>query len=94
MSWLVFGRIAPGTKLPLVSCLLLLDPVYIQMMVAMVAMVVMVAIVAMVAIVLVVMELLKPMRRMRTCTDTASMTGKDFFHHPPTPTPGYTTVME
>ena len=79
MSWLVFRRIAQGTKLPLVSCLLLLDPVYIQMMVAMV---------------LVVMELLKPMRRMRTCTDTASMTGKDFFHYPPTPTPEYTTVME
>ena len=77
LSWLVFRRIAQGTKLPLVSCLLLLDPVYIQMMVAMVAMV------------LVVIELLKPMRRMRTCTDTASMTGKDFFHHPPTPTPSW-----
>ena len=71
--------------MPLVICLLLLDPVYIQMMVAMVAMVVMVAIVAMVAIVLVVMELLKPMRRMRTCTDTASMTGKDFFATRPPP---------
>ena len=70
LSWLVFRRIAPGTKLPLVSCLLLLDPVYIQMMVAMV---------------LVVMELLKPMRRMRTCTDTASMTGKDFFATRPPP---------
>ena len=58
----------------------------------MVAMLLVVMMVAMVAMVLVVMELLKPMRRMRTCTDTASMTGKDFFHHPPTPTPEYTTV--